>query len=293
MRIGYLGIGNMGLPMAGKLLDAGHELWVYDIREDALLPLVERQARRVASPRELAENCETVVISLPTLDSFRAAISGSDGLLAGQALKTLINTCTVGGPFIREIEAHCDARGVTIIDAPISGGVSGARAGTLAVMVSGDPAKVADLMTVFKAWGSSIVVAGDKPGAAQTMKLTNNMLYAVAIVATSEAMTMAAKADVPCEAMLQILNTGTGRNFATMNLFPQAIVPRTFESGATIEILMKDVDLAIEQGEDLGVPMWVCQAVRLVMKHGVFQGRAKQDLSRIVEIIEQGTQAPT
>jgi 3-hydroxyisobutyrate dehydrogenase-like beta-hydroxyacid dehydrogenase len=289
VRIGYLGVGNMGQPMAGKLLDAGHELWVYDVRDDAMLPLIGRQARRAASPRELAENCDTVVISLPTLGIFRDALAGPEGLLAGKALKTLVNTCTVGGVFIREVEGQCVAAGVTIIDAPISGGVSGAKAGTLAVMVSGDPAKVADLMPVFQAWGTSIVVAGDKPGAAQTMKLTNNMLYAVAIVATSEAMTMADKAGIPSDAMLQVLNNGTGRNFATMHLFPQAIVPRTFASGATIEILMKDVDLAIEQGEELGVPMWVCQAVRLVMKHGVFQGRANQDLSRIVQIIEEGT----
>jgi 3-hydroxyisobutyrate dehydrogenase-like beta-hydroxyacid dehydrogenase len=291
VRIGYLGVGNMGQPMAGKLLEAGHELWVYDVSDDAMLPLIERQARRAASPRELAENCETIVVSLPTLDIFRVALAGPDGLLAGRVLKTLINTCTVGGVFIRAVEAQCMAAGITMIDAPISGGVSGAKAGTLAVMVSGDPAKVAALMPVFQAWGTSIVVAGDKPGAAQTMKLTNNMLYAVAIVATSEAMTMADKAGIPNDAMLQVLNNGTGRNFATMHLFPQAIVPRTFESGATIEILMKDVDLAIEQGEELGVPMWVCQAVRLVMKHGVFQGRAKQDLSRIVQIIEEGTHA--
>jgi 3-hydroxyisobutyrate dehydrogenase-like beta-hydroxyacid dehydrogenase len=289
VRIGYLGVGNMGQPMAGKLLDAGHELWVYDVRDDAMLPLIGRQARRAASPRELAENCDTVVISLPTLGIFRDALAGPEGLFAGKALKTLVNTCTVGGAFIREVEGQCVAAGVTIIDAPISGGVSGAKAGTLAVMVSGDPAKVADLMPVFQAWGTSIVVAGEKPGAAQTMKLTNNMLYAVAIVATSEAMTMADKAGIPSDAMLQVLNNGTGRNFATMHLFPQAIVPRTFASGATIEILMKDVDLAIEQGEELGVPMWVCQAVRLVMKHSVFQGRANQDLSRIVQIIEEGT----
>ena len=119
-------------------------------------------------------------------------------------------------------------------------------------------------MPVFRTWGKTIVVAGDKPGAAQVMKLTNNMLCAVAFVATSEAMTMSGKAGIPPEAMLQILNNGTGRNFATMQLFPQAVLPGTFNFGATIEILMKDVDLAIEQGEDLGVPMWVCQAARLV-----------------------------
>jgi 3-hydroxyisobutyrate dehydrogenase-like beta-hydroxyacid dehydrogenase len=289
MRIGYLGLGNMGQPMAGKLLDAGHELWVHDIREDAMRPLLERQARRAASPKQLADACETVIVALPTLDIFRHALSGPDGLLAGKVLKTLVNTCTVGGRFIREVETLCTASDVTVIDIPISGGVAGARAGTLAMMVSGDPAKIAELTPVFQLWGKTIVVAGDRPGPAQTMKLANNMLCAVALVATSEAMTMSGKAGIPADAMLQILNNGTGRNFATMHIFPETVVPRSFDFGATIEILMKDVDLAIAQGEELGVPMWVSQAVRLVLKHGVFQGRAQQDLSRVVQIIEDGT----
>jgi 3-hydroxyisobutyrate dehydrogenase-like beta-hydroxyacid dehydrogenase len=289
MRIGYLGVGNMGQPMAGKLLDAGHELWVHDVREDAMRPLLERQARRAASPKQLADACDTVIVALPTLEIFRHALCGPDGLLAGTALKTLVNTCTVGGRFIREVETECASSDVTVIDVPISGGVAGARAGTLAMMVSGNPARVAELMPVFQSWGKTIVVAGDRPGAAQTMKLANNMLFATALVATSEAMTMSGKAGIADDAMLQILNNGTGRNFATMHLFPEAVLPRSFDFGATIEILMKDVDLAIAQGEELGVPMWVSQAVRLVLKHGVFQGRAQQDLSRVVQIIEDGT----
>jgi 3-hydroxyisobutyrate dehydrogenase-like beta-hydroxyacid dehydrogenase len=240
----------------------------------------------------LADNCETVVVALPTLESFRRVLAGPEGLLAGTSLKTLVNTCTVGGPFVREVEASCSAAGITVIDAPISGGVAGAKAGTLAVMVSGDPKKVADLMPVFRLWGTTVVVAGEKPGAAQAMKLTNNMLCAVAFVATSEVMTMSGKAGVSPDAMLQILNNGTGRNFATMHVFPEAVLPGTFNVGATIEILAKDVDLAIAQGEELGVPMWVCQAVRLVLKHGVYQGRSQHDLSRIVQIIEDGTRKP-
>jgi 3-hydroxyisobutyrate dehydrogenase-like beta-hydroxyacid dehydrogenase len=288
MRIGYLGVGNMGQPMAGKLLDGGHELWVCDVRAEAMRPLLERQARAAASPKELADACETVVVSLPTLDAFRAVLSGPDGLLWGKALKTLVNTCTVGVAFTEEIVDACAARRVVVIDAPISGGPAGARAGTLAVMVAGQAARVADLMPVFRLWGPTVVVAGDKPGAAQVMKLTNNIIFVVALIATAEAMTMATKAGISPEAMLQILNNGTGRNFATTTMFPQAVLPGTFDFGATIDILMKDVDLAIEQGEALGVPMWVCQAARLVVKHGVFQGRAGHDVSRIVQIIEDG-----
>ena len=104
MRIGCLGLGNMGQPMAGKLLDGGHELWVYDVREEAMRPLLERQARRANSPKQLADTCDTIIVSLPTLEIFRSALGGPDGLLAGNAIKTLVNTCTVGVPFIREIE---------------------------------------------------------------------------------------------------------------------------------------------------------------------------------------------
>ena len=285
MRVGFLGIGNMGRPMAGKLLDAGHELWIHDIRDEAMQPLLERQARRAGSPKDLADACDTVVVSLPTLAIFREALAE---LLSGDALKTLINTCTVGGPFVAEIERSCAQRGVTVIDAPISGGPAGAAAGTLAVMVSGDPASVERLQPVFRAWGPTVVVAGEAPGAAQIMKLTNNILFAVGLVATSEAMTMAEKGGIAPEAMLQVLNNGTGRNFATTSVFPNNIVPGTFDFGATVEILMKDVNLAIEQGESLGVPMWVCQAARMVMLHGTFRGRSEQDLSRIVEIVREG-----
>ena len=100
---------------------------------------------------------------------------------------------------------------------------------------------------------------------------------------------MATKGGIPADAMLEVLNSATGRNFATVSVFPDAVIPRTFNFGATMEILMKDVDLAIEQGDALGVPMWVCQAARLVLKHGMYQGRAQQDMSRVVEIVEQGT----
>jgi hypothetical protein len=100
--------------------------------------------------------------------------------------------------------------------------------GTLAVTVSGNPGKVADLMPMFELWGKKIIIAGDQPGAAQAMKLANNMLYAVGLVATSEAMTMSGKAGIPADAMLQVLNNGTGRNFATMHLFPEAVFSTHF-----------------------------------------------------------------
>ena len=193
------------------------------------------------------------------------------------------------GPLLGWVERIGSAHHFVIMDfeATLVGDPAGARAGTLTTMVAGDPATVEQLREAFDLWGPKVVVAGDKPGAGQLMKLTNNILFAVSLAATSEAMTMARKGGIDESAMLEVLNNSSGRNFSTMMVFPENILPGTFDFGATFDILMKDIDLAIEQGEDLGVPMWVCQAVRLVFKHGVFEGRGQQDLSRVIEVVDK------
>ena len=287
MDAGYLGVGNMGLPMAHRLLDGGHTLTVYDIREAAMQPLLERQARRAGSPRDLADQCEIVFVSLPTLAAFRAVAFGDDGLTKGKAMKLLVNTCTIGVPFVKEIEAAMAAQGVTVVDCPISGGPPGARAGTLSVMVSGDPAAVEKVRPMISLWGRTLTVAGDKPGAAQLLKLTNNILSAVSLAATAEAFVMGAKGGLDPEVMLSAVNAGSGRNSATESKFPLSVLTRSFDYGAEMHILMKDIDLAIAQGEELGVPMWVCQAARLVFKHAMFKGAAHEDLTTIVKYVER------
>jgi 2-hydroxy-3-oxopropionate reductase len=189
--------------MAGKLLDGGHGLTVYDIDEAAMEPLLLRQARRAASPKELADQCEIVFVSLPTLAAFRAAVLEAEGLVAGGAMQVLVNTCTVGIPFLREIEAAVAPKGVKIVDCPISGGPAGARAGTLSVMVSGDPTVVEMVRPLISLWGKTLTIAGDRPGAAQVLKLTNNILFAVSLAATSEAFVMGAKGGLDPEVMVK------------------------------------------------------------------------------------------
>ena len=288
MQAGYLGIGNMGLPMALRLMDAGHTITVYDIREAAMQPLLERQALRASSPKDLADRCEIVFVSLPTLAAFKAVAFGDDGLTHGKAMKLLVNTCTIGVPFVREIAAAMAAQGVTVIDCPISGGPPGARAGTLSVMVSGDPASIEKIRPMISQWGRTLTVAGDKPGAAQVLKLTNNILSAVALAATAEAFVMGAKGGLDPEIMVAAISAGSGRNSAVESKFPVSVLDRSFNYGAEMHILMKDIDLAIAQGEELGIPMWVCQAARLVFKHAMFQGAANEDMTAIVKYIERG-----
>lgn len=288
MKAGYLGVGNMGLPMAGKFLDGGHELMVFDIRADAMRPLLERQARRASSPKDLADQCETVFVSLPTLKALRDVVLAPGGVLEGSAIRTLVNTCTVGVPLVEEMERACAAKGITLVDCPISGGPAGARAGTLSVMVSGDRDAIERLKPLISLWGPTLTIAGPKPGAAQILKLANNVMFAVSLIVTSEAFVMAAKGGVDPAAMVTAINAGSGRNFATQVAFPNVILPRHFNFGAPLHILMKDVDLAIEQGEALGVPMWLCQMARLVYKHAIFDGRADDDISTMVQVIEKG-----
>jgi len=278
----------MEQPMAGKLLDGGHGLTVYDINEAAMEPFLLRQARRAASPKELADQCEIVFVSLPTLAAFRAAVLEAEGLAGGEAMQVLVNTCTVGVPFLREIEAAVAAKGVKIVDCPISGGPAGARAGTLSVMVSGDPTVVERVWPLISLWGKTLTIAGDKPGAAQVLKLTNNILFAVSLAATSEAFVMGAKGGLDPEVMVNAINAGSGQNGATQTVIPNSVLDRSFGYGAALHILMKDIDLAIAQGEELGVPMWVCQAARLIYKHAIFKGAADDDISTLLRHVERG-----
>ena len=287
MDAGFLGVGSMGQPMAGKLLDGGHRLTVLDINEAAMRPLLDRQAGRAASPRDLANRHEIVIVSLPTLEAFRAVALGEDGLIHGSAMKILVNTCTVGVSFLRGIVDAMAAKGITVVDCPISGGAQGAQAGTLSVMVSGDPAAVARIRPLIDLWGPTVTIAGNTPGAAQVLKLTNNILVAVAIAATSEAFVMGAKGGLDPEVMVRAINAGTGANNATRGMFPNAVLNRQFKQGAAMHIIMKDIDLAIEQGEELGIPMWVCQAARLVFKHAIFQNSPNDDMSTLVKSIER------
>lgn len=287
MAIGFVGIGNMGLPMADKLIGSGDELVVHDVRAEALKPLLDKQARPAATPREVGDRCRVAFVSLPTLDTLREVVTGPSGLMHGTATKLIVNTCTVGVPLVEELEKALAARGIDLVDCPISGGPPGARAGTLSVMVSGKPELVEQIRPLISKWGP-VTVAGPRPGLAQVLKLTNNILSAVSLAASLEAFVMGAKGGLDPEVMTEAINRGSGRSSATLDKIPRSVLNRAFDYGAPMHILAKDVDLAIEQGETLGVPMWVCQAARLMFKHAMFQGMAQKDITELVKVIEGG-----
>jgi hypothetical protein len=284
--IGFIGLGNMGAPMAARLLDAGYALTVCDVRATALDALVARGARAAGSPAAVASRVQTVLLSLPTPEVVKQVALGPDGVASGSKISTLVDLSTTGPRVAQQVAAALAAKGITAVDAPVSGGVAGARKGTLAVMVSG-PAGVCDgLRPALEVLGKFFYL-GDKPGQGQTMKLANNLLSATALAITSEAMVMGVKAGLDPKVMLDVMNAGSGRNSATQDKFPRAILPRTFDAGFTTELMYKDVKLCLEEAEAMGVPMWVAAAVHQLWHLAATQIGAQKDFTTIVQCIER------
>jgi 3-hydroxyisobutyrate dehydrogenase-like beta-hydroxyacid dehydrogenase len=284
MSVGFIGTGQMGFPMCSHLLDAGHQVVVYDTRAEAVQPLAARQARVAGSVKEVADSAELVFASLPTLNAYSAVAVGADGVLEGSAAKVFVNLGTVGGGFIRDIADKLAERGIATIDCPISGGPAGAAAGTLSVMVSGPQAAFETVKPYLELLGT-ITYAGAEPGMAQSLKLVNNILTATALAATSEAMVMGVKAGLDPETILQAVNIGSGRNSATLDKFPAEVLTHNYSFGAALDIICKDVDLALNEGESLGVPMQVCQGVRQFLRTARAINGGEADITTVAKLV--------
>jgi hypothetical protein len=286
MDIGFIGLGNMGAPMARRLIEAGHKLIVYDTRNDAVAPLVALGAQLAASPADVADRVETVMASLPSVPISAKVATGEGGVIHGKRIKRYIDLSTTGSRAAAEISAALAKKNIVQIDSPVSGGVGGANKGTLAVMVSGPQADidvVKDALSVF----GKVFVIGHKPGMAQTMKLANNFLSATAMAATSEAVAMGVKAGLDPAVMIDVINAGSGRNTASTGKFPSTILPRTFNYGFGTALMLKDVRLCVEEAKALDVPNEVMSAVldQWELTNTEFGGDS--DFTAIVKMIER------
>jgi 3-hydroxyisobutyrate dehydrogenase-like beta-hydroxyacid dehydrogenase len=285
--LGFVGIGRMGGPMANRLLDAGYRLCVYDVSDEATRPLVARGAELAASPAEVASAAETVFMSLPTPDVVReVALGGNGGIVNGSKVRTVVDLSTTGPGVAAEVAGRLAERKIGWIDAPVSGGVTGAKAGTLAVMVSCPRPVYQRMEPVLKVFGK-LFHAGEKPGLAQTAKLANNLLAATAMVATSEAMAMGVKAGLDARVLIDIINASSGRNSASQDKFPRAILPRTFDFGFATGLSYKDVRLCVEEAESMGVPMVVGGAVREMLAVTRARFGAASDFTCIAKVLEE------
>jgi 3-hydroxyisobutyrate dehydrogenase-like beta-hydroxyacid dehydrogenase len=284
--LGFIGLGRMGGPMVGRLLDAGHTLTVFDTVEAAVAPLVERGARRAGSPSEVASAAEIVLVSLPTPDIVERVALGEKGLADGNRARIVIDLSTTGPGVAGRVAEGLGARDIQAVDAPVSGGVKGAREGTLAVMVSCPEATFERVEPIVKTFGKVFYV-GAKPGLAQVVKLGNNMLAAAALVASSEALAMGVKAGVDPKVMIDIINVSSGRNSAIQDKFPRAILPGTFDFGFATGLCYKDVRLCVDEAEALGVPMLLGALVRQMLAVTQAKYGAASDFTSIAKVIEE------
>jgi len=286
MDIGFIGLGNMGQPMARRLIAAGHKLIVYDTRNDAVAPLVAMGAQVASSPADVADRVETVMASLPSLQISEKVALGEGGVIQGKRIKRFIDLSTTGATVAAKIAAGLARKNIVQIDCPVSGGVGGASKGTLAVMVSGPKAEIDLVKDVLAVFGKVFVI-GEQAGMAQTMKLANNFLSATAMAATSEAVAMGVKAGLDPTVMIDVINAGSGRTTASDGKFPQAILPRTFNYGFATALMLKDVRLCVEQAKSLNVPNSVMSAVLDQWETTNKEFGGDSDFTAIVKMVEQ------
>jgi len=284
--IGFIGLGRMGSRMSARLLAAGHRLVAFDVDQDALRGAVKNGAASATSVAEVASTADIVMASLPTPDVVKSVALADHGVIAGSRARIFVDLSTTGPSTAIEVAAALKDRGIAAVDAPVSGGPGGAERGTLAVMVAAPSGVVDELRPLLSVLGKVFWI-GEKPGMGQTMKIINNLLSAAAMTATSEAMVMGVRAGLDPTVMLDVINASSGRNTATADKFPRCILPRRFDFGFATDLLYKDVKLCLDEGERLGVPMMVGNAVRQLMAISRAREEPGADITRIVCAVEQ------
>lgn len=284
-----MGVGAIGAPMADCLIGAGFDVVIYDVSPAAR----ERFAGRAvvaSSPREVSDRAPVVLACLPDGPITRAVFAGSDGLAGGAAMTTFVHTGTSGPELFAEL-ADEDS-GVAFIDSPVTGGVPRARKGDLTAIVAGPAQAVADVDPVLRGFASKVVVVSERPGDAQRMKLVNNLLSAANLALACEALVLARKLGLDPHTMLEVVNSGSGQNSATLAKLPDYVVPRNFSRGGQLGLMRKDLAAAAKLAADAGVPIPLNDAVRDVFERAIAEGSATDDVTSIVLHMERAAQLP-
>ena len=283
MTVGLVGLGAMGAHFASRLLDAGHALAIFDTRPEVLAPHADRGARVCASATAVADAAATVLVSLPTPDVVRAV---AHELRDGAAMRTYVDLSTTGPVVAAEVAAMLGAAGIACLDAPVSGGVAGAEAGTLTVMAAGEAEVFARVKPVLDALGRNVVLVGAEPGQGQLAKVLNNLLSASAIAITAEALALGVRGGLSARTLLDVLNASSGRNTASADKFPKHVLPRTFGAGFRMELMNKDVQLCLAEAQRQGVPMVLGGAVGQLWALAAATSREAADCTEIVRLVE-------
>jgi 3-hydroxyisobutyrate dehydrogenase len=284
--VGFIGVGNMGNPMAYNVLKAGFPMTVYDRNPRAMENLVQAGAKAAASAREVVEASELVLTSLPASPDVEAVYLESGGLVdSAKPGTTLIDLSSVLPSTPRKIEPRARARGVHFLEAPVSGGVSGARAATLAVMVGGDPEVLTRAQPVLRAIGPNIFHVGPV-GAGNTVKAINNMMASVNALAMMEGVALGVKAGLDPMTIYEVVKASSGGSKA-LERIPNALIPRKFEPGFKVALMNKDLDTFNTIAKELHVPVSFANVAQQFQQAAMAAGLADYDTSVVMTIIER------
>ncbi|MGV6875643.1 NAD(P)-dependent oxidoreductase [Pseudochelatococcus sp. B33] len=282
-RIGFIGLGRMGKPMALRIHEAGFPLVVYDVAEAALDAFRAKGIPVAASPKEVADRAEIVFACIPSPEASLAVAFDDDGVIGGSAIAVYLECSTIGPDYMTQIADGFSPTGIAFLDAPISGGIPGAEAGTLSVVAAGDRFALDRARPAMETYARHIFHVADRPGPAQIAKLINNMLSTTGTIAAFEGMVMGAKAGLDVEALLDFINVSTGRNVATMQKIPENILTRKF--GGKIQTGVKDLALFTGQAEKLGIRPYIAPRLQEVYRDAIAAGYDKETM-RIIEFLE-------
>jgi 3-hydroxyisobutyrate dehydrogenase-like beta-hydroxyacid dehydrogenase len=289
--VGFIGLGAMGSRMARHLIsqgrDQGFKVHVHDLNQAAVAEAVAAGALACASPAAVADSAELVLVCLPTPDAVRAVALGPGGIVEGGKVRIYVDHSTTGPSVAREVAAGLAARQVVALDGPLSGGIVGAEAGTLSVMVSGEEWAFQKIKPILQSFGGNVGLVGGEPGHGQILKIANNMIAAATLVAATEAVLFGVRAGLPATTMIDMINTSSGRSFATEQILGKYIKDQDFNFGFRAELMRKDVRLCVSEADAAGVPMFVNNLVRQFFDMTVNHGNRTDDILQIVRELER------
>ena len=288
MKLGFIGVGNMGNPMANNLLKAGHTLQVHDVRPEAAANLLQDGAVWTESPEAAADGAEAVYLSLPMPAHVEQVVLDADGVLAGITEgKTIVDMSTNSPSVVQSLAGKCEARGVHFLDAPVSGGVRGARKGTLAIMVGGRREVYESCEATLKSMGSNVFHVG-AVGTGNVAKLVNNMLAFVHMMGGAEALILGAKAGVDPNVLWKIVKASSGNSFVWES-GTRAILRDRLAPTFTIDLACKDIGLAAQLADELDVPLTMAASAQALLKGYQAGGFAQEDVLASIKALEQRT----
>lgn len=284
--IGFIGIGDMGTLMSQNLLKAGYPLVVYDLREKAMESLVRAGAERASSPRDTASRSSVVITMLPASPDVENVMLGPKGVIKGAKPGDIAIDMSSSYPAsTKMICERLATKGIRMLDAPVSGGTEGACEGTLSVMVGGEEKDYEECHPIFEAMGKNIYYLG-KIGSGHTVKALNNLCSACSMAITSEALAVATKLGLSPDKVINVINSSSGRSWSSEFKFPNFVLNNAFNSGFTMGLMSKDVEMATRLGRELHVPMFVGSVIQQLYSCYVGQGGGDDCSSSIIKLIE-------